>query len=133
MDLELRSPSISMGHLLPHTPGRGSWKLSSKHVGRRVQFFSALGPVKTKRKVAVTSFTGTMNSNPVSCCLSLAILEPGPLLLSLLIPPARLVPTRPGADSQACPSTQICNGSWLCPSVPSCRTFVLSATLHPIV
>ena len=49
--------------------GGGSRKLSFlKHVGRRAQFFSSLGPVKTKRKVTVTSFTGTVTSNPVSHC-----------------------------------------------------------------
>lgn len=35
-----------------------------KHVGRRAQFFGSLGPVKTKRKVTITSFTGTVNGNP---------------------------------------------------------------------
>ena len=66
MDLVVGSPSISMGHLLPHAWGRGSRKLSFKCVGRRAQFFSSLGPVETEKKVTVTSLTGTVNSNPVS-------------------------------------------------------------------
>lgn len=36
--------------------------------GRTAQFFSTLGPVKTKRKVTVTSFTGIVPTNLVSHC-----------------------------------------------------------------
>ena len=35
---------------------------------RTAQFFSTLGPVKTKRKVTVTSFTGIVTTNLVSHC-----------------------------------------------------------------
>lgn len=66
MDLEWDRQVISMGHLLPRARGQGSRKFSFKRVGRRAQLFSSLGPVKTKKKVTITSLTGTVNSNPVS-------------------------------------------------------------------
>ena len=63
-----------MGHLLhvlrDEAAGGlgGCRKLFFKMYCRTAQFFSTLGPVKTKRKVTVTSFTGIVTTNLVSHC-----------------------------------------------------------------
>lgn len=56
-------PWVIFSHMLRDG---GSRKLS--FLNMLAQLFSSLGPGKTKRKVCVTSFTGTVSSNPVSHC-----------------------------------------------------------------
>lgn len=106
--------------------GRGGGrKLSLKHVGRRTEFLGSLGPVKTKGKV--TSFTGTVKSDPVSqvplCPARSIIFQFWDLLSSFpLILPPRLVLTQPESESQAFPNLSI----WDCTA--SC---VPQRPLHP--
>lgn len=137
MDLEWDCQVISMGHLLPCAQGWGSRKLSFKCVGRRAQFFSSLGPVKTMKKVTVTSLTGTVNSDPVShgsivllykSCNS-GTWSSSPLRAhSSCMPGPHTARVRfPGISKHI--NLRLSRG--LCPSTPSYIALVLSATPTP--